>query len=162
MKLKVFFINCLNRRSFQFMSFWGLFWCLFLLLAILFCIFRNITTYNFFIFLIYFFSMIFPTFGLVSILSILSIYTKLLIHEFYNNDYRIKNKFLIKNPIYGFFAFIFYTFAIINLLLLLYLEGHILISGAGIHLTKEIITSPIFIYPFILYTLIHIIIVKKV
>lgn len=161
MKLRIFFLNCLNRRSFQFLNYVGIVFILILLFIAVFCIIKNITAYGFWVFWLYFFSIIFPTLVLVSILSILIIYIKLLINEYKNPEYRIKNRFLTQNPVYGFFAVIFYIFALITLGLLLYLEGLIFTLNLDI-IQKEIITWPIFLYPFIIYTLIHIFMIFKI
>ena len=161
MKLKDFFLNCLNRRSFQFLNGIGICFILLLLLFVSLCITKNITVDVFFVFLLSFFYIILPTLGFISILSILIIYIKLLILERKNPEYRLKNKLLTKNPIYGFFAFIFYIFAFSILGFLLYLEIFIFTQNADT-IQIGIITHPIFLYPFIIYTLIHILIIKKI
>ena len=161
MKLKDFFLNCLNRRSFQFLSFVGLSIIL-LPITIWLFYYRIIYTGNnididkepeFFIFTL----LILPTFGLVTLLSIIAIYLKLLLREHKIPEYRIKNKFLTHNQIYGFFSFLFYIFAFISIIFLLYF------ASAALDIYKEEgFWTPIYIYPFLIYILIHIFIVKKV
>lgn len=125
MKLKNFFLNCLNRRSFQFLNFFGI--CI-IFLPIIIWIFYSKLIYTgsnifydkepaFFMLIL----IVLPTFGLVTLLSIVAIYLKLLMREHKNPEYRIKNKFLTTNPIYGFFAFIFYIFAVVSITYLLYI-----------------------------------------
>ena len=162
MKLNEFFINCLNRRSFQLLSFIGGLLLLCLLSLILFCILDEVETYTFLTNLFIFLAYIFPTFGLISILSIIAIYLKLLFREYRNSDYRIKNKFLTQNPIYGIFAFIFYIFAVISFIFCLYLEILILTNELSATWLKEMITWQIYLYPFLIYTLILVFFIKKI
>ncbi len=160
MKLRDFFLNCLNRRSFQFLSYIGL---LLLLLPITIWLFYSQFIYTgnniyidkeplFFIFTL----IILPTLGLITNLSIIIIYFKLLIRENLHPEYRLENKFLVQNQFYALFAFVFYIFAIVILANLLY------IAGINLEIYKEIFTYPIYFYLFLIYTLIHIFIVKKV
>ena len=162
MKLNEFFINCLNRRSFQLLSFTGCFLLLCLLFFILFCILNMIDSYDFLAALFIFLLFILPTFGLISMLSIIAIYLKLLFREYRNPDYRIKNKFLTQNPIYGIFAFIFYIFAVISFIFCLYLEILILTNELSATWLKEMITWQIYLYPFLIYTLILVFFIKKI
>ena len=99
---------------------------------------------------------ILPTLGLITNLSIIIIYFKLLIRENLHPEYRLENKFLVQNQFYALFAFVFYIFAIVILANLLY------IAGINLEIYKEIFTYPIYFYLFLIYTLIHIFIVKKV
>ncbi len=161
MKLKNFFLNCLNRRSFQFLNFVGL---SIISLPITFWLFYSKLIYTgdniyidiepaFFMIIL----LLLPTLGLLTNLSVIAIYLKLLHREYTNPEYRLKNKFLTQNPIYGFLAFIFYIFAIVSIASLLYL------ASANLEIyTENVFHAPIYLYPFIIYTLIHILIIKKI
>ena len=157
MKLKDFFLNCLSRRSFQFLSYIGIVLSFAIICILLFCICKNVDGYAFLTCIFMFILLILPTLGLVTISSIIAIYFKLLIKEHRNPKYRIKNKFLTQNQIYGFFAFLFYIFAIVSIIFLLYFA-----STAFDIYKEEAFHAPIYLYPFIIYTLIHIFIIKKV
>ena len=157
MKLNEFFINCLNRRSFQLLSFIGGLLLLCLLSLILFCILDEVETYTFLTNLFIFLAYIFPTFGLISILSIIAIYLKLLFREYRNPDYRIKNKFLTQNPIYGVFAFLCYFLGFFSVAGLIYLAYEILKAQK-----ENVFFSHICIYPFLIYTLILVFVTKKI
>ena len=157
MKLNEFFINCLNRRSFQLLSFTGCFLLLCLLFFILFCILNMIDSYDFLAALFIFLLFILPTFGLISMLSIIAIYLKLLFREYRNPDYRIKNKFLTQNPIYGVFAFLCYFLGFFSVAGLIYLAYEILKAQK-----ENVFFSHICIYPFLIYTLILVFVTKKI
>ena len=163
MKLKNFFINCLNRKSFQFLYCVGIF--LFVIPVVYWriaCIsdyIANVFAGGFLVVLFSSITLFLPSFGLITLLSILIIYFKLLYKEHKNSEYRIKNKFLTQNPIYGLFAFCFYIFAILCILALLYL--------ISVNLTTY--RDPIFLntislykYPFIIYIVILAFIIKKI
>ena len=159
MKLKNFFINCLNRKSFQFLNCVGIFFIFILFSILTICIVKNVNAYDLWALLLYCFDFILPTLTFVTILSIIIIYIKLLIREHKNSEYRIKNKFLTQNPIYGLFAFCFYILAILFMIALLYL----------ISVNVTIYHDPIFLnrislykYPFIIYILILVFIIKKI
>ena len=157
MKLNEFFINCLNRRSFQLLSFIGGLLLLCLLSLILFCILDEVETYTFLTNLFIFLAYIFPTFGLISMLSIIAIYLKLLFREYRNPDYRIENKFLTQNPIYGVFAFLCYFLGFFSVAGLIYLAYEILKAQK-----ENVFFSHICIYPFLIYTLILVFLIKKI
>lgn len=144
MKLKDFFINCLNRRSFQFLGLVGI---IILSLPILIALFYHGTT-DYLIFVLM--PMILPTCGRITILSIILIYFKLLIREHSNPEYRIKNHFLTRNPVYAIFSFGFYIFAILSISFLLFE-----INNINLDFYKEVFKYPIYFYPFLIYTLIH-------
>ena len=114
MKLKNFILNCLNRRSFQFLSVIGLItFCIPFLIA-----FFYYGTSDYLIFVLL--PTILPTLGLVTILTVISIYIKLLFREHSKPKYRIKKPLLTPNLIYALFAFGFYIFAFVSITLLLY------------------------------------------
>lgn len=154
MRLKDFFLNCLNRRSFQFLSIVSFLQILILFFILSICIIKHIDSYAFLTVLMLFGMLILPTFGLVNLLSIITIYIKLLVREHKNPEYRIKNKFLTQNPIYRLFAFLFYIFAIVWITFLLINAIQILL----IH-WKTIFDYSFLAYPFLIYTLIHIFII---
>lgn len=116
MKLKDFFLNCLNRRSFQFMPGVGIFIFLLILFFVLCCLFNNsnIGSYYLALTLLSFLTLL-PIVGSVFSLTVIIIYIKLVIREFNHNEYRLTHNALTLNPIYGSLLFAFYILAILSM-----------------------------------------------
>ncbi len=105
-----------------------------------------------------FITFIFPTYGVVTTLAVLIIYRKLLLKEKTLADYRIKNKFLSQNILYGLIAFVFYIFAILIFGCTLFLGIQLLFLSGSIYYLLPLSHA----IPFIIYTTILWLIAKRV
>lgn len=152
MKIVEILLSCLKRRSFLFLGLIGFAIILLIFLAIVLCEFDESTFFNFLIF-------VFPILSIVTLPSIILIYVKLLIREYFNPTYRLKNKVLTQNYIYAFIAYILFLFAVVFIIFFLYGASCLLKEHSEI--CELIFQTPI-LYIFLVYTFFHVLIILKI
>ena len=156
------FYNSINRYSFLLISLIGMIMfflpIIYLKLALMNESIANVLGGGFLTVLTVFCSHILPTYGVVTTVAVLIIYRKLLLKEKTLADYRIKNKFLSQNILYGLIAFVFYIFAILIFGCTLFFGIQLLFLSGSIYYLLPLSHA----IPFIIYTTILWLIAKRV